>query len=78
MGFWIIVFIIVGIIACIIDDGNFLSRLALASAAASVLFLLLKWITGLDIMMTFCKISASIIVVAIFINILIGIFGKNN
>ena len=76
MIFWIIVFIIVGIIACIIDDGNFFFKLALASIALSLAFLLLRLITGMSIMMTLAKISAATIVISISLNILIAIFKK--
>ena len=74
MTFWIIVFVIVGVIACIVDGGNFLSKLALATVVSSITFLLLRLITGLSIMMTLAKISATIIVLSIFLNIILAIF----
>ena len=76
MTFWIIVFIIVGIIAFIIDDGNFFSKLALAAVPLSLAFLLLRWITGMSIMMTLAKVSAATIVISISLNILIAIFKR--
>ena len=74
MAFWIIVFIIIGIVAYIVDDGNFFSKLALAMTVSWVALWILKWITGMEIMATLAKISGSVLVISILINILLGIF----
>ena len=76
MTFWIIIFIIVGIIACIIDGDSFCAKLALAMIVSSIAFLLLRLTTGLSIMMTLARISATLIVVSIFLGILIAIFKR--
>lgn len=77
MTFWIIVFIIVGIIACIIDDGNFLSKLSLAMVASLIAFWMLRWITGMEFMATLAKISGTVIVFSVLTNIILVIFSNN-
>ena len=76
MTFWIIIFVIVGIIACIIDGDNFFAKMTLAMIVSSIAFLLLRLTTGLSIMMTLARISATLIVVSIFLGILIAIFKR--
>lgn len=73
---YVIIFfaIIVGVISCIIEDGSIWSKLALASIVASIAFLLLRWITGLEIMITLAKICAAAIVLLILFAILRKIF----
>ena len=76
MTFWIIVFVIVGIIACIVDGDNFFAKLALAMIVSSIAFLLLRLTTGLPIMTTLSRISATILVSSVFLSILISIFRR--
>ncbi len=70
----VVIAIIVGIISCIIEDGGVLSKLVLTAIVSSIAFLLLRWISGFEIMMTLAKVCAAAIVLLILIAILRKIF----
>lgn len=62
--------IIVGSICYIVDEGSFFSKLALAALVAAVAFLLLRWITGWELMTMFAKISAATTILSTLVNII--------
>ena len=75
----IYVIVIVAIIYVVVDsireEGNFLSKLALAALVASIAFLILKWILGWDFILTMAKASAATTILATLFNIIAKIVG---
>lgn len=70
----IVIAIIVGTISCILEDGGVVSKLVLTSIVGAIAFLLLRWITGLEIMITLAKICGAAIVLLFLFAILRRIF----
>ena len=66
--------IIIGIIAYIIEDGSICSKLVLVSFAAAIAFLILRRITGFEVLITLAKICAAAIVLLILFSVLKKIF----
>ena len=62
--------IIVGTICYIVDEGSFFSKLALAALVAAVAFVLLRWITGWELMTMLAKISAATTILSTLVNII--------
>lgn len=62
--------IIVGSICYIVDEGSFFSKLGLAALVAAVAFVLLRWITGWELMTALAKISAAATVLSTLANII--------
>ena len=62
--------IIVGSICYLVDGGSFFSKLALAALVAAVAFLLLRWITGWELMTMLAKISAAMTILSTLVNII--------
>ena len=62
--------VIVGIICYISDEGSFLSKLALASLVAAIALVLLRWITGRELMTTLAKVSITTTILSALINII--------
>ncbi len=62
--------IIVGSICYIVDEGSFFSKLALASLVAAIAFVLLRWITGWELMTTLAKISVATTILSALVNII--------
>lgn len=75
MGFWIVLFVIIGIICYIIDEGSILSKIVLAALVSAPSFLLLKLITGWTIFTTLAKVVGALAVLAFLVSILIAVFG---
>lgn len=71
--FWIVLFVIVGIIACCLDTVP--GKIAIGSVVMAIGLLLLGWITGWGLCFLLAKICAAMIVVTVFGAILVGIFG---
>ena len=69
--FWIIVFIVVGVIAACLDSA--LGKVVLCAAVAAIGLLLLAWITDLGFLIALAKVCAVVIVVAIVGAILFAI-----
>ena len=61
--------IIVGGICYIVDEGSFFSKLALAALVAAIAFVLLRWITGWELMTTLAKVSAATTILSTLVNI---------
>ena len=53
--------IIVGTICYIVDEGSFLSKLALSALVSAIAFVILRWITGWELMTTLAKVSACLL-----------------
>ena len=62
--------IIVGTICYVADEGSFFSKLALAALVAAIGFVLLKWVTGWELMTTLAKVGAATAIVSTLLNIL--------
>ena len=67
--------IIVGAIFYIVDEGSFLSKLALSGVVAAVGFALLGWIVDWGFMMVLAKISVTTAILSTLVNIIIKIAG---
>ena len=61
--------IIIGGICYIVDEGSFFSKLALAALVAAIAFVLLRWITGWDLMTILAKVSAATTILSTLVNI---------
>ncbi|MBR5479309.1 MAG: hypothetical protein IKU84_03950 [Clostridia bacterium] len=70
----IVIAIIIGAVSCIAEDGGVVSKLVLTSIVASIAFLLLRWITGFEIMITLAKVCGAAIVLLLLFAILRKIF----
>lgn len=68
---WVI--IVVAIIAACLDSD--LGKIVMGAAVLAIGLLLLKWITGFSVFVTFAKICAIVIVATIVGSILLAIFG---
>lgn len=62
--------IIVGTICHIVDEGSFFSKLALAALVAAIAFVLLRWITGWELMTTLAKFSAATTILSTLVNVI--------
>ncbi len=62
--------VIVGVVCCISEEGSFFSRLALSAFVAAIAFLLLRWITGWELMTTLAKISGATTILSTLANII--------
>ena len=58
----VIVSVIVLTVSYIVDEGSICSKLSLASFVAAIAFLLLRWITGFEVLVFLAKICATLIV----------------
>ena len=67
--------IIIGTICYIVDEGSFLSKMALAALVAAIAFVLLRWITGWEIMTTLAKVGAATTILSTLINVIRKIAG---
>ena len=67
--------IIIGTICYIVDEGSFLSKIALAALVAAIAFVLLRWITGWEIMTTLAKVGAATTILSTLINVIRKIAG---
>ena len=71
--FWIVLIIVVGIIAAMLDSA--VGKIVLGCSVAAIGLLLLKLITGIAILVTLAKVCAVIIVVTVAGALLLAIFG---
>lgn len=70
--FWIVVIIIVVLIAASLESK--LGKIVFGAGVVAIGCLLLRWITGLALFVTFAKVCAIIMVVTIVAALLIAIF----
>ena len=62
--------IIVGAVCYIVDEGSFYSKLALSALVSAIAFVLLRWITGWELMSVLAKVSATTMILSTLVNII--------